>query len=232
MAQNAGHIAQPCRRGRSLRTVCGDSDPCAVFELNHLEPVFFPRPCAGTPTPAETPTRAETRILTVLPFRWEWRTAICTIQICLRQTLKKHSINHRHSRRKERQVSTIRNRKLGCSRVSREDRTLVSCFLLFLWVVYWCTYVPCVCCLRIVDSPFYISTQHQSVHPSSLFYILYTDRYTSRMNSTPAYSVAMLVLIFFHHMFLWRSTKEVKTWDDVGGGRKRIVCGRHCGWWG
>ena len=41
MAQNAGHIAQPCRRGRSFRSVCGDSDPCTVFELNHLEPAFF-----------------------------------------------------------------------------------------------------------------------------------------------------------------------------------------------
>ena len=66
MAQNAGHIAQPCRRGLSLRTVCGDSDPCAVFELSHLEPPFFPHPCAETPTRAETPNRAETRILTVL----------------------------------------------------------------------------------------------------------------------------------------------------------------------
>ena len=66
MAQNAGHVAQPCRRGRSLRTVRGDSDPCAVFELTHLEPTFFPHPCAETPTLAETPTRAETRILTVL----------------------------------------------------------------------------------------------------------------------------------------------------------------------
>ena len=65
MAQNAGHIAQPCRRGRSLRTVCGDSDACAVFELNHMEPAFFPHPCAETSTRAETPTRAETRILTV-----------------------------------------------------------------------------------------------------------------------------------------------------------------------
>ena len=51
---------------------CGDSDPCAVFGLNHLEPAFFPHPCAETPTRAETPiraetpTRAETRILTVL----------------------------------------------------------------------------------------------------------------------------------------------------------------------
>ena len=77
MAQNAGHIAQPCRRGRSLRTVWGDSDPCAVFELNHLEPTFFLHPCAETPTRAETPThaetptRAETRILTVfLQTRW------------------------------------------------------------------------------------------------------------------------------------------------------------------
>ena len=35
---------------------CGDPDPCgdsghccAVFELNHLEPAFFPHPCAETP---------------------------------------------------------------------------------------------------------------------------------------------------------------------------------------
>ena len=50
----------------TLRTLCGDSDPCAVVELNNLEPAFFPHPCAETPTHAETPTRAETRILTVL----------------------------------------------------------------------------------------------------------------------------------------------------------------------
>ena len=82
MAQTAGHIAQPCRRGRSLRTVCGDSDPCAVFQLNHLEPTFFPHTCAETPNRAETPTRAETpnrvetRILTVfLQTRriWIWK---------------------------------------------------------------------------------------------------------------------------------------------------------------
>ena len=53
MAQNAGHIAQTCRRSRSHRAVRGDSDPCAVFELNHLEPAFLPHPCAETPTRAE-----------------------------------------------------------------------------------------------------------------------------------------------------------------------------------
>ena len=55
----------------TLRTLCGDSDPCAVVELNNLEPAFFPHPCAETPTHAETPTRAETRILTV---SWYTRT--------------------------------------------------------------------------------------------------------------------------------------------------------------
>ena len=65
MAQNAGHIAQPCRRGQSLRKLCGDSDRSAVFGLNHLEPAFFPHPCAETPTRAETLTRAETHILTL-----------------------------------------------------------------------------------------------------------------------------------------------------------------------
>ena len=54
MAQNAGRIAQPCRRGRSLRTLCGDSDPCAVFELNHLEPAFFRTP-VRRPRPVRRP---------------------------------------------------------------------------------------------------------------------------------------------------------------------------------
>ena len=52
--------------GVGVSEVCGDSDPCAVFQLNHLEPAFFPHPCAETPTRAETPTLAETRILTVI----------------------------------------------------------------------------------------------------------------------------------------------------------------------
>ena len=49
---------------------CGDSGHCAVFELNHLEHAFFPHPCVETPTRAEIPTRAETRILTILNLVW------------------------------------------------------------------------------------------------------------------------------------------------------------------
>ena len=45
--------------------MCGDSDTCAEIELNHTEPGLFSHPCANTPTRAETPIRAKTRILTV-----------------------------------------------------------------------------------------------------------------------------------------------------------------------
>ena len=38
-------IAQPHRRYRGLRTVCGDHDTCAIIELNHLEPGFFAPLC-------------------------------------------------------------------------------------------------------------------------------------------------------------------------------------------
>lgn len=46
--------------------LCEASDSCASFELNLSGPVFFPHPCAKTPTRAETPIRATTPILAVL----------------------------------------------------------------------------------------------------------------------------------------------------------------------
>ena len=59
-------IAQPHRRYRGLRTVCGDYDICAIIELNHLEPVFFSHPYAKTPICAETPICAKTSMITVV----------------------------------------------------------------------------------------------------------------------------------------------------------------------
>ena len=38
-------IAQPHRRYRGLRTLCGDHDTGAIIELDHLEPVFFAPLC-------------------------------------------------------------------------------------------------------------------------------------------------------------------------------------------
>ena len=55
MTQNAGHIAQPYRRGRSIRTVCGDSDPCAVFELKSFGTRFFSAPLCGDSDPCGDP---------------------------------------------------------------------------------------------------------------------------------------------------------------------------------
>ena len=104
-AQNAGHIAQPCRRGRSLRTVCGDSDPCAVFELNHLEPAFFPHPCAETPTRAETLTRAETRILTVVRRECAEFSVLCSDASALRLL-----VNGTESRSQDGHIHEIRQR--------------------------------------------------------------------------------------------------------------------------
>ena len=60
-------IAQPHRRYRGLRTLCGDHDTCAIIEVNHLGPVFFSHPCAKTPILcAETPICAKTAMITVV----------------------------------------------------------------------------------------------------------------------------------------------------------------------
>ena len=66
-------IAQPHRRYRGLRTVCGDYDTCAIIELNHLEPVFFSHPCAKTPICTETPICAKTPTLFLVGFGY-----VCT----------------------------------------------------------------------------------------------------------------------------------------------------------